>query len=220
MNIVSPKNACSRARSLKIATHETHERLDMSIMAQKPFASRERYALFVTVQQRFHRDIDELYINPVLDCLLPNLTARRRLQLIEQDLCDLDIVSSVQHATPKYRGNEDVDVPTALGWLYVAEGSNLGAAFLLKEAAKLGLSETFGARHLAAAPEGRGLHWKTFTAALDAVKLTDVEEGRVVDGARAAFACARKSVDIFLSSDPAVAPVRAPRTSSSIIGSE
>ena len=34
------------------------------------------------------------------------------------------------------------DIPTALGWLYVAEGSNLGAAFLIKEAEKLGLSET------------------------------------------------------------------------------
>lgn len=79
------------------------------------------------------------------------------------------------------------DLPTALGWLYVAEGSNLGAAFLLKEAAKLGLSEAFGARHLAAAPEGRGLQWRTFTAALDALELSDDEEGRVVAGAEAAF---------------------------------
>jgi heme oxygenase len=77
----------------------------------------------------------------------------------------------------------------------VAEGSNLGAAFLLKEAIKLGLSETFGARHLAAAPEGRGLHWKTFTAALDGVSLSAPEEGRVIAGAHAAFARVQESVD-------------------------
>ncbi|MCK9909832.1 biliverdin-producing heme oxygenase, partial [Microbacteriaceae bacterium K1510] len=71
--------------------------------------------------------------------------------------------------------------------LYVAEGSNLGAAFLLKAAARLGLDETFGARHLAAAPEGRGLSWKKFTTALDAIALTEEEEQRVFAGARAAF---------------------------------
>ena len=84
---------------------------------------------------------------------------------------------------------------TALGWLYVAEGSNLGAAFLLKEAIKLGLNDGFGVRHLAAAPEGRGLHWKTFTAALDTVALTPEEEQRVVAGAKAAFARVQHAVD-------------------------
>ncbi|MDP1908319.1 MAG: biliverdin-producing heme oxygenase, partial [Hyphomicrobium sp.] len=73
------------------------------------------------------------------------------------------------------------------GWLYVAEGSNLGAAFLLKEAEKLGLSDTSGARHLAGAPEGRGLHWRTFVAALDAVTLSAAEEQRAVAEAEAAF---------------------------------
>lgn len=76
-----------------------------------------------------------------------------------------------------------------LGWPYVAEGSNLGAAFLLKEAAKLGLSETFGARNLTGAPEGRGLNWRIFIAALDALEVLPVEDECVVAGAKFAFAC-------------------------------
>jgi heme oxygenase (biliverdin-IX-beta and delta-forming) len=178
----------SRAKRLKAATNETHGRLDESIMAQKPFASRERYGLFVTVQQQFHRDIDALYSNPTVARLLPDLATRRRLPLIEQDLRDLGIVPVVIGGEAVFRADADIDVPAALGWLYVTEGSNLGAAFLLKEAEKLGLSETFSARHLAAAPEGRGLHWKTFTAALDAIELTDAEDERAIAGARAAFA--------------------------------
>jgi protein TonB len=63
-----------------------------------------------------------------------------------------------------------------MGWLYVAEGSNLGAAFLLKEAVKLNLSGSFGARHLAGAPEGRGLHWRTFTAALDSSQQQEMSD--------------------------------------------
>ena len=106
---------------------------------------------------------------------------------IAQDLADLTITAP---DNADIRFSEDAaafDLPEALGWLYVVEGSNLGAAFLLKDAAKLGLDETFGARHLAGAPEGRGLHWKTFVAALDAVELTADEENRMISGAEAAF---------------------------------
>lgn len=175
----------SRAKRLKARTNTTHERLDTSIMAGRPFEDRSRYVRFLKVQHAFHRDIDALYSHAALVDLLPDLDGRRRLSLIVQDMLDLDAALSDVAATPAFDG--DADLPTALGWLYVAEGSNLGAAFLLKEAAKLGLSETFGARHLAPAPEGRGLHWRTFTSALDALQLSHEEEDRVVDGAEAAF---------------------------------
>ena len=177
----------SRAKRLKEATRATHDRLDKTIMAHKPFESRERYGLFVKVQHQFHREIDALYANPALDKLLPDLAGRRRLHLIEQDLADLGLAIPESETSPVFASNADADLPTALGWLYVAEGSNLGAAFLIKEAKKLGLSETLGARHLAAAPEGRGLHWKTFTAALDNVRLTGPEEERVMTGGQVAF---------------------------------
>ncbi|MDI6027336.1 biliverdin-producing heme oxygenase [Corticibacterium sp. UT-5YL-CI-8] len=174
----------SRWKVLKARTAPAHERLDKRIMAGNPFADRDRYGMFVTVQHHFHRDIDALYSKRELDRLLPDLAGRRRLGLIEQDLADLGLAIP-QAGAPLFCA--EADIPTALGWLYVAEGSNLGAAFLLKEAAKLGLSETFGARHLAGAPEGRGLHWRTFTAALDALELDAAEEQKVVDGGDAAF---------------------------------
>ncbi|TCQ76155.1 heme oxygenase [Ochrobactrum sp. BH3] len=179
--------ALPRSKRLKARTTGTHERLDQSIMAGDPFASRERYASFVEVQYQFHRDIDALYDAAVLDRLLPDLAGRRRFALVGQDLIDLGFDLPVADGVPAFAAGSDVDLPTALGWLYVAEGSNLGAAFLLKEALKLGLSEELGARHLAGAPEGRGLHWRTFTAALDEIELTDAEEERVVAGAEAAF---------------------------------
>jgi len=187
MTITLDHPAESRAKALKSATHETHERLDKAIMAGEPFASRARYALFLKVQHAFHREIDALYFDPALDAVLPDLAGRRRFDLIGQDLADLDAAPVAFDSAPAFVRSEAADIPTALGWLYVAEGSNLGAAFLLKAAAGLGLSETFGARHLAGAPEGRGLHWRTFTAALDAVCLTDDQEARVIAGAQAAF---------------------------------
>lgn len=177
----------SRSKRLKAATGDTHERLDRAIMASEPFSSRDRYVLFVKMQHGFHRDIDALYDDAELDALLPDLAGRRRLPLIERDLADLGMEALTFDASPAFAAGTSLDLATALGWLYVAEGSNLGAAFLLKDAQKLGFSETFGARHLAGAPEGRGLHWRTFTAALDAVPLSDEDEARVIAGAQSAF---------------------------------
>lgn len=183
----------SRAKRLKARTNATHDRLDNRIMAGRPFESRERYGRFVAVQHAFHRDIDALYFNSQLDRLLPDLAGRRRLGSIEQDMVDLGIAPLAGMGPVAF--GADLDLPTALGWLYVAEGSNLGAAFLLKEAIKLGLSEDFGARHLAGHPDGRGLHWRTFTAALDAIPLDVAQEYRLVAGATTSFERVHALVD-------------------------
>lgn len=177
----------SRTKRLKAATRQAHEELDGFIMSAKPFESRENFGKFVKTQHLFHSDLDAFFSNETLDALLPDLKGRRRLDFIAQDLHDLGLGQPETPAARFQANDQDFDLPEALGWLYVVEGSNLGAAFLLKDAAKLGLDETFGARHLAGAPEGRGLHWRTFVAALDAVPLDQDEEDRAIAGAEAAF---------------------------------
>ena len=199
-----------RWRRLKDATEQTHDRLDHRIMAAEPFASRERYGRFVLVQHAFHRDIDALYSNADLTALFADLASRRRLGAIVQDLADLGLTPTAQQAPTPFA--TEVDIPSAVGWLYVAEGSNLGAAFLLKAAARLGFDESCGARHLAAAPEGRGLSWRKFTTALDAIPLTSDAEERVFAGARAAFSRVHALVEATLPAvgTPATEPDRIP----------
>lgn len=183
-DIIAAPETGGRWRRLKAATTEAHERLDKRIMAAEPFASLERYRLFLKVQHAFHRDIESLYARPELQRLFPDIATRPRLTAVAQDLADVGVEASPLDPSTSAA---EADTPTAIGWIYVAEGSNLGAAFLLKAASGLGLSETFGARHLAAAPEGRGLSWKTFTTALDAISFSDAEEERLFAGARSAF---------------------------------
>ncbi|GBD48809.1 biliverdin-producing heme oxygenase [Methylopila sp. Yamaguchi] len=181
----------SRVQTLRRATHDMHERLDARIMQAKPFASRASYVRFLEVQRRFHADVAALYADARLQLIAPDLASRAKLALIEQDLRDL----GAEPAPLTEPAVDPSDLPAALGWLYVAEGSSLGAAFLLKEALKLGLDPDFGARHLAAHPEGRGLHWRRFTQALDDAPLNADEDARAVAGAAAAFARVRALVD-------------------------
>ena len=91
-------------------------------------------------------------------------------------------LQSVFHKAVDHIGNK------AIGWLYCAEGSNLGAAFLFKHAQKLDYNGEHGARHLAPHPNGRGKHWRAFVEHLNALGLSPEAEAEAIQGAKDAFA--------------------------------
>lgn len=184
----------TRSQRLKAATHEAHALLDQRVMAAQPFASRDNYGRFLQVQYRFHTDMEGYFLSPVLGSVVPDLVERRRLDQIRADLADLGVpVPDVDALVGEYGKLAD-----GLGWLYVAEGSNLGAAILLKHAAKLELDEGFGARHLAGHPDGRARHWREFTTVLDRVVFTADQERAVIEAARQAFDRVRGHVERYL----------------------
>ncbi|WP_417262786.1 biliverdin-producing heme oxygenase [Celeribacter sp.] len=180
---------------LRAETNTTHERLDRSIMAAKPFDNIENYGRFLRVQHGLHHHVAPLYRSADLAAYFPGLNARGRLNDVAHDMADLDLPRHEITAAP---ATEIVDLPEALGWLYVVEGSNLGAAFLLKYARKMGLSETHGARHLAEPPEGRAPYWRAVKSTLDAIDLSSHEQTRAIKGAEAAFAATRNLVQAHL----------------------
>ena len=184
-----------RSQRLKADTMATHDVLDKRIMASRPFDNTHNYARFLQAQYAFLRDVDALYAHAGLAALLPDLEQRRRHASIAADLRDLDAALPADTAEPPF--GAELDVATALGWLYVSEGSKLGAAILYKLAGKIGLDERHGARHLAGHPDGRARHWRDFTAVLDAAPLDAGGEERVIAGARAAFMRMHGHVEAF-----------------------
>lgn len=207
-------NPMPLSQRLKAATRCAHESLDQRLMAFQPFSSRERYAAFLQVQYRFHRDVAPLFEAPMLERQLPGLRDRQRLAAVIADLGDIGqavpigyepavLSTSTSASMPTSRAPQAVaaaatpplDLPTVLGWLYVEQGSHLGAAFLLKAAAGLGLDATRGAQHLAPLPGGRAMSWKAFVDQLDGVPLAPDEIERAEVAARAAFARVREHVE-------------------------
>lgn len=170
------------SQRLKHETAPQHEQMHHLMEKAQPFSSRVQYAKFVAVQYLFQRDVEHLFTDPAVQAAVSDLSERGRATDSQADLNDLQVpVPQAQIAT------HGVSAPEALGWLYVSEGSTLGAAFLLKEVnEKLGLSGEFGARNLAAYPEGRAKAWKRFVASLDAPELADVQD-RVIAGALDAY---------------------------------
>lgn len=172
-----------RSQRLNQITNEPHTRLDALVKAHAPFETQANFARFVVAQYLFQSELVSLYNDAELTAIVPDLPARCRAEAAKADLADLDtevpapVAGAVKHPTKA----------EALGWLFVSEGSKLGAAFLIKRAVGLGLSETFGARHLGEPAGGRAEGWKRFVKTLDGLALSAQEEAELDKGAIDAF---------------------------------
>ena len=143
MDTLAPESTRQNLRSqrLNLLTNEPHQRLESLVKSKEPFASRDNFARFVAAQYLFQHDLEPLYRNEALARLFPGLASRARDDAARADLADLG------HPVPE--GDQsvreaDLSLAEALGWLFVSEGSKLGAAFLFKKAAALELDENFG----------------------------------------------------------------------------
>lgn len=173
----------SLMQRLKQETLAEHERMEILMQQSGAFESKENYAQFTLSQYYFQKDVEHLYQDSQVEQLIPDLDMRGRSDAALQDLADLGL-------TPQQQGiaTDEISFPQSLGWIYVSEGSTLGAAFLLKEVqARFGFNADFAARNLAAYPEGRGLVWKRFKQTLDDANFSLEEQQLIIEGAMQGF---------------------------------
>ena len=172
-----------RSQRLNQITNEPHQKLDALVKAHKPFDDVASFARFVVAQYLFQSELKALYTDPALKEIVPDLPERCRAEQAKADLADLN----TEVPAPVAGAVNSPSKAEALGWIFVSEGSKLGAAFLIKRAVGLGLSDTFGARHLGEPAGGRAEGWKSFIKTLDGLELSAEEEADLDKGAVAAF---------------------------------
>lgn len=172
-----------RSQRLNQITHEPHSKLDALVKAHAPFETQGNFARFVVAQYLFQSELVALYNDPELNRIVPDLADRCRADAAKADLADL----GTEVPAPVAGAVHNPSKAQAMGWIFVSEGSKLGAAFLIKRAVGLGLSDTFGARHLGEPAGGRAEGWKTFTRILDSLELSAEEEAQAEKGALDAF---------------------------------
>lgn len=182
---------------LKEGTQTIHDELDQRVMQLNPFADKAHYQGFLRMQLRLHTAGEQVYHNQQINNLMPEIEQRSRLYAVLQDCVDLAIpVELQQHDQQVGKLFKIADPYAGLGWLYTIEGSTLGAAMLLKHVKNsLGLSETYGARHMAAHSDGRATHWREFKAILDSLTLNDLQRKQALDAAKQAFYFVTETVD-------------------------
>ncbi|UOO77466.1 biliverdin-producing heme oxygenase [Neisseria sp. Dent CA1/247] len=193
------------AQRLKEENRTTHDSVDNLVMSVEPFVSNENYTKFLKLQSVFHKIVDSIYKDEALNKAIPQLADMARYDAVVQDLKDLGSEPyQFSGELPRPEGNK------AIGWLYCAEGSNLGAAFLFKDAQKLSFNADHGARHLAPHPDGRGQHWREFVVYLNNLGLDKAAQDEAIQGAKDAFAFYKVILrEIFGLPEGAEAPVKA-----------
>lgn len=170
------------AQHLKEQTTALHNSVDNLVMSVRPFDNKENYIKFLKLQSVFHKAVDPLYQDTDLNQAIPGLSDMSRYNAVIQDLKDLgEQAYTLAQNLPQPNSNQ------AIGWLYCAEGSNLGAAFLFKHAQALDYDGQHGARHLAPHPDGRGKHWREFVSHLNALPLSPEAQAQAIEGAKEAF---------------------------------
>lgn len=156
--------------ALRARTASSHQELDQAVGHFGDLAS---YGAFAINSFRFRQGVEAALADAppgwAVDPLAP---------VIARDLTDLDLNVPPSAPAPA------IDTSAQrLGAAYVLEGSSLGARLLVREAKKLGLSEIFGARHLA---QQAGDHdrWRRFMAELET---TPASHDEVIAAAEATF---------------------------------
>lgn len=184
---------------LREQTRTNHDSVDSLVMSVQPFEKRENYTKFLQAQAVFHKILAPIYENERLNQAIPALVDLGRYESVLDDLNALESLEVVlEDALP------EPTFPRALGWLYCAEGSNLGAAILFKEAKKISIDEHSGASHLVGHADGRAPHWRQFCGQLNALPLTEEETAEAVEGAKDAFAYYKQVIRTIFSADEAV----------------
>ena len=193
--MLDTKPATDLISQMRTATLPAHEKLDNLIMTAEPFANRENYTRLLTMQYCLQRDFEPLYHDETLKTHLSDLESRSRFALVKQDMADLNLALLWDE---KRLALPFPDLAANIGWLFVLEGSRLGAASLFRRATALGLSESFGARHLAGPAGGPAEKWRVFSQTIAILPFTGEERDRAAAGAIAAFEHATRLAQKYL----------------------
>ena len=164
--------------------HKKLESLPVSASILSPQMKIVDYCLYLSLMFDVHYSTQEI-IFPLLKNHITDLSEREKTQLIEKDL---SFLKYTKHDTVSVFSKQDIDVPFALGIMYVIEGSTLGGRFILKNIETIpGLDQQEGVSYFTGYGNKTGSYWKTFLNQLTAYEQQHNCQAEIIQGAVYAF---------------------------------
>lgn len=192
---------------LKEATRPRHEAVEARLGLLRLTSTRDGYLSALRRFHGLHRAAESAFARVAgWEGVGIDPEERRKTPLLEDDLARLGLTPAEIAALPPCSELPPiVDLPTALGAMYVLEGSTLGGRYITKAVgAKLGLTPGDGCSYFASYGDRVGPMWKAFGAAVDAFAVDDAVRDAVERSADATFA----AVDAWFA-EAGPAPARA-----------
>lgn len=187
MNTHSTLISSDFLNDLKTQTAHSHKKLEalpisLSIVSQD--MKIEEYINYLSLMHDVHQDTENI-IYPMLSEIVKDLDQRKKRYLIEDDLLFLNYKKN--HLSKVFQ-DTDINIPFALGVLYVIEGSTLGGRFILKNVSKFPeLSGNNGTSYFNGYGDKTGSYWKAFLNILSGYERDFNCGDEIIKGAKYAF---------------------------------
>lgn len=152
-----------RRFALKRATSEAHDRVESVVRGAGMFETLEGFRRYLAATFEMRARYEQLLDLNHAERVWADYPRRKIASLVARDIEDLGGVA-IEHEQDEQKMYSAGEL---LGVMYVLEGSALGARILVKSVADMGLSASFGARHLFAQADDRGA-WRSFIKAMSA----------------------------------------------------
>lgn len=197
--INSPNETVSQVSfldKLRLSTSPLHKQLESVPLSQvivSPEITVQKYAEYLLVMEGIVKDVEEK-VYPVISNFISDIDERKKLSSIQDDLKVLGF--SVLNETIAF--DADFEIPSALGIVYVMEGSTLGGRVILKNIEKqLGFNADNGAKYFSGYKENTGSLWKSFL--FDMVQYEQQHDcgDAIIEGANFAFGIIYKHFESF-----------------------
>jgi heme oxygenase (biliverdin-IX-beta and delta-forming) len=173
-------------RQLRESTWPIHQRLDRRLMTTRRFSQSDDYRHHLSALWGIHAAVERGWSAVRWTEALDDIEERRKLPLLEADLRALGAECANLPLCPDLGG--DTDLPTALGVLYVIEGSTLGGRHLLTVVQRtLGLGPDRGASYLASYGPRVDAMWSRYGSAVESYCVDEPRRTRATEGAVRAF---------------------------------
>ncbi|KAB2765864.1 biliverdin-producing heme oxygenase [Brucella anthropi] len=183
---MNQRTVLQRRWDLKAATAPYHERIDRLDSFYGMFISLDAYRKYLEATWRSRVALETLLDVSDLRRVFSDWDNHKIQSELQMDYADLSDGEEPKKSELQFDAGAPVDLPSAIGTLYVLEGSALGATVLIHKARLLGLGAGYGARHLAK-QVGNLAGWKKTVALLQTMSLDKKDEER----------CFKAAIDSF-----------------------
>jgi heme oxygenase len=171
------------SQRIKEETREAHQQLEILVVKEiKAIGAKQDYAALLDKFYTYFSRVEQQISPFITSEVLPDYSERRNSTYLKRDMEALGY-------TVKERG--EVDVPlitssiTALGALYVLEGSIMGGSIIVQMLSKLGISD--GISFFSGYGKDTGAMWQRFTNALNQHAATPDDEAEAINTANETF---------------------------------
>jgi heme oxygenase len=171
------------SENIREATKPAHLNLEKIVVQQlKQIKTTEDYSAFLTKFYNYFSQVEEAIKPYITDQLLPDHAERRNSSYIKRDI---EALGASVGEVPVAEVPAISNAVSALGALYVMEGSIMGGRIIIQMLEKLGVTE--GISFFSGYGQETGQKWGIFTKVINEAAATELEEEQAIDTANKTF---------------------------------